>query len=186
MSGEVYVLGLDPGFASFGYSVLRFTPEGEEVVAVNVIRTKKTGKKRNVLASDDNFRRARAIASVLREVVVGFQPRALAAEALSLPRNASAAAKVAMSWGILADIVEEFQIPLVQQSPQGIKKTLCGKVSATKVEVQEVVMKRYPGAFQPFMDATPKGQWEHGFDSVSAVLATIDSDVLRAVRGATR
>lgn len=186
MSNDVYVLGLDPGFASFGYSVVRFTPEGEEVITVNVIRTKKIDKKRNVLASDDNFRRARAIAAVLREVVIGFRPKAFAAEALSLPRNASAAAKVSMAWGILADIVEEFQIPLVQQSPQGIKKGLCGKVSATKAEVQQVVMDRYPGAFESFMSGTPKSQWEHGFDSVSAIVATLDSDVLRAVRGMVR
>lgn len=180
---DVYVLGLDPGFASFGYSILRLTPKGEEVVAVNVIRTKKTDKKRNVLASDDNFRRARAIAAVLREVVIGFRPKALTAEALSLPRNASAAAKVAMSWGILADIVEEFQLPMVQQSPQGIKKKLCGKMTASKVEVREFLLERYPGAFGMFMSSTPEGQWEHGFDAVSSTAATLDSDVLRAVRG---
>lgn len=179
---DVYVLGLDPGFASFGYCVFRFTKEGEEVVAVNVIRTKKTAKKKNVLASDDNFRRARAIAAVLREVVEGFQPRAIAAEALSLPRNASAAAKVAMSWGILADIVEDRQIPLIQQSPQGLKKALCGKKSATKQDIQEVLEGLYPGAFDQFISATPKGQWEHGFDAASAVVGLKDSDVLRAVR----
>jgi hypothetical protein len=88
-----------------------------------------------------------------------------------------------MTWGILAALVEQFQLPLVQQSPQGIKKALCGKMSASKEDVRDALIARYPGAFDPFMEEYPATQWEHGFDAASALVATLDSDVLRAVRG---
>jgi Holliday junction resolvasome RuvABC endonuclease subunit len=179
---EVYILGCDPGFASFGYCIMQLLPDTERIISVNVIRTKKSNKKQKVLVADDNFRRARAIAAVLREVVVGFQPKAIAAEAFSPPRNASNAAKVALSWGILADIVEDFQLPMVQASPQRIKKQLTDKTSATKEEVQEVLQSRYPGQFDPFTNSTPRGQWEHGFDAAASVVAGLNEDVLRMAR----
>ena len=78
------------------------------------------------------------------------------------------------------------QLPLVQLSPQGIKKKLCGKNSATKEEIRGVLLERYSGAFDAFMSSVPKGQWEHGFDAASSIVATLDSDVLRAVRGLVR
>lgn len=183
MSRPIKVLGVDPGFASFGYSIVQLFPKSEEVLSVNVIRTKKSTKKQQVLVADDNFRRARAIAAMLSEVIAMHTPAAIAAEAMSFPRNASAAAKVAMSWGILASIVEELQLPLVQATPQQIKKTLTGKTTATKEDVREVLLDRYTNEFDPFMESTPAGQWEHGFDSVGAVVTCLDSDVLLMARG---
>lgn len=179
----IIVLGVDPGFASFGYSIVQLFPKSEEVLSVNVIRTKKSVKKQKVLVADDNFRRARAIAAILMEVISTHMPAAIAAEGMSFPRNASAAAKVAMAWGILAAVVEDLQLPLVQGTPQQIKKTLTGKTTASKEEVRDVLLERYPGQFAAFMQSTPTGQWEHGFDSAAAVVTCLDSDVLRMARG---
>lgn len=186
MGRVVSILGVDPGFASFGYSIIQLLPEeGERIISVDVLRTKKSAKKQKVLVADDNFRRARAIAAMLQDVVAHNTPAAIAAEGMSFPRNASNAAKMAMSWGILAAIVEELQLPLVQATPQRIKKTVAGKTTATKEEVRDVLLGRYPKQFDDFMASTPKTQWEHGFDSVAAVVTCLDSDVLRMARGMT-
>lgn len=181
---SVCVLGCDPGFASFGYGVMELLPDREKVIEVNVIRTKKDTKKKTVLAADDNFRRARAIGAALHSVLEQHQPMAIAAESMSFPRNASVAAKMAMSWGVMASLSEQFGIPVVQASPQRIKKLLCGTSSASKEEMQDALRRRYKGEFFPFQKAIPKGQWEHGFDAVGSVVACLDSDILMMARGA--
>lgn len=183
MSREVFILGVDPGFASFGYSTVRLLPSIEEVMLTDVIRTQKSPKKLNVKAADDNFRRSQAIAAVLHEVVKRWQPVAIAAESMSFPRNASAAAKVAMAWGILSDLCYIYQLPMVQATPQDIKKALCGNKSATKEDVQKALEVRYGDQFLRFTQTVPAGQWEHGFDSVGAVVSCLDSDVIRMARG---
>lgn len=183
MSREVFILGVDPGFASFGFGIVNLLPTSEFVIKVDVVRTQKSPKKLNVKAADDNFRRSQAIAAVLHDVVRKYQPMAIAAEAMSFPRNASAAAKVAMAWGILSDVCHVYQLPMVQATPQEIKKTLCGNKSATKEDVQKALEGRYEHQFQHFTGVVPAGQWEHGFDAVGAVVSCLDSDVIRMARG---
>lgn len=162
---------------------MKLTASTEKVRLVEVIRTKKSVKKQNVKAADDNFRRAGAIATVLHDVVGTWAPMAIAAEAMSFPRNASAAAKVAMTWGILADLAQVHHLPFVQATPQEIKKSLCGKQTATKADVREALLTLYKGQFDRFMEGTPEGQWEHGFDAVGSVVACLDSDIVRMARG---
>jgi len=184
-----YLIGLDPGFASFGYGVLQADQLRTTIECVGVFHTKKAIKKQSVLAAEDNFVRARELAQFLRNLLLGLsaqkQPIVLVAESMSFPRSSSSAAKVAMSWGILAALSEEWQLPLVQASPQQIKYVLCEDRKASKEAVQGVLMRRYSGQFDAFVKNTPSGQWEHGFDAVGAVVACLGSDVIRIARGMT-
>lgn len=190
MGRDVFILGTDPGFASFGFSVVRLTKAAEEIIRTDVIRTQKSAKKTGVKAADDNFRRAQAISAMLHEVVKEYQPMALAAEAASYPRNASASAKIAMAWGILADICHVYQLPMVQATPQDIKKALCNNKSASKEDIRRAMEARYPDQFEDFKarfpakkPPQPNGQWEHGFDAAGSVVTCLDTDVLRMARG---
>jgi crossover junction endodeoxyribonuclease RuvC len=182
MGSDVYVLGVDPGFASFGWCIVQLLPQGEEVMKVDVIRTEKSSKKKNVKASDDDFHRSQEIAKVLHEVVQKWKPGAVAAEAMSFTRNASSAAKVARVWGVLADLCFVHNLPMTQASPQEIKKVLCGDKAATKEQVQQALETRYQHYFLAFTQAVPKGQWEHGFDAAGAVVACLQTDVLKMAR----
>lgn len=183
MADEVFVLGTDPGFASFGYAVVQLLPDTERIVTVNVIRTKKDTRKGQVLASDDNFRRTRAIYSALRSVIVEHKVVALTAEAMSYPRNASVAAKMSLAWGVIASLAEEFQLPTAQATPTKIKKAVAGSNKATKEDLQNALRRRYKGEFFAFQQAMPKTMWEHGFDAVGSVVTCLDGDVLRMARG---
>ena len=55
--------------------------------------------------------------------------------------------------------------------------------NVSKEEIRDVLLERYPKQFDAFMASTPGGQWEHGFDSVGALVTCLDSDVLRMARG---
>lgn len=183
MGREVCILGVDPGFASFGWGVVSLNSLGENILDVGVIRTKKSQKKLNVKATDDNFRRSQILAKALHKLIGQWKPIVVVAESVSFPRNASAAAKVAMAWGILSDLCVVYGLPMVQATPQEIKKFLCARQTATKVDIQRSLEDRYVGQFRAFVDNHPATQLEHGFDAVGAVVTCLSSDVIRMARG---
>jgi Holliday junction resolvasome RuvABC endonuclease subunit len=192
-----YVLGIDPGLSALGYAVVDLS--GDRVVDLGVVRTQKSDKKRRVLASDDNLRRAREVDAALLGVLLardgdrllpcghpfGTNFAAICVESMSFPRNASAAAKVALSWGILAGLAGRFELPIVQASPQEIKKKLCGKKDASKDDVEAALKSAYGldgsgrrGTAIGMLAGVPKSLHEHAWDALSAVAGCRDSDVI--------
>lgn len=167
------VLGCDPGLANFGIAVVELEPL--RVITLEVLRTKKSTAK--ALVADDNVRRSREIAASLLELCK-HRPVAICAEAMSHPRNASAAGKLSMSWGVLSAISALLDIPIVQASPQRIKKATCGRADASKAEVQRALVDRFGALVWP----TPGGVIEHAADALGAVIACLDSDVMRMAR----
>lgn len=181
---SIHVLGVDPGLANFGWSIVRFEGPTETLVDMGVIRTEKSDKKKTVLASDDNFDRTREIAKEMLELCEKWHVAAICAESMSYPRSSSAAAKMAMTWGILATISQLKTIPFTQASPQAIKKFLCGKKDASKEEVEAVVLKRWPNAAQ-ILDAKKIARTyrEHAYDSAATIIGAAEhSEVIRVVR----
>jgi crossover junction endodeoxyribonuclease RuvC len=186
------VVGLDPGFASLGYAVVELLPlpaAGERVVDMGVIRTQKSDAKRNTLAADDNIRRAREIFRELRDLIKrhatqGDHLVAVCAEAMSFPRNASAASKVALAWGVVAAILERAGLPLAQASPQQVKKAVCGRKDASKEDIQAALISKYqfdPKAMSG-MEHVGATLREHPFDALASVVCCLDSEVLRMAR----
>jgi Holliday junction resolvasome RuvABC endonuclease subunit len=179
------VMAIDPGFASFGVVLVQLAlvgvPTEDTVVLMDVIRTKKSTKKTSVLASDDNYRRAKEIATRLRSLINTWNVVAICGESMSFPRSSSAAAKVALSWGVVADIAVQHQLPLVQASPQRIKAFVCGRANASKDEVACALNKLYPEIGSLCATVTPS-EWEHPMDALAAFVACKDGEVLRMAR----
>ena len=206
------VLGFDPGFAKLGWVQVAIFPDREEVLAMGIVSTEKSSVKRKVLAADDNVRRGREVADAVKGLfsigqynqgtlvvpatqdadgkrirkhrVLSAYPtvRAVCAESMSFPRNASAAAKMAITWGVLIDRLFETNMPLVQSTPQEIKDALCGVKSASKEEVRDAVVKRYGQGLHAMLKGYAGGDHNHAFDALAAVVAGLDSDVIRMAR----
>jgi Holliday junction resolvasome RuvABC endonuclease subunit len=176
------VMGLDPGFASLGWATV--DPRTMKLLDADVFRTKsgKTTAKK-VLASDDNFRRAKEIAAWFdderfKDVEI------VCAESMSFPRNSSAAAKVALCWGVIAAICYVRGIPLVQNSPQKIKKSLCGVSNATDEALNAALEVAYPGATALIeKNIKAKSQRQHAFDGLGAIHAARESELFVLLRG---
>lgn len=187
---DFFVLGIDPGFASIGWAVLKLTATGEQPVEMGVIRTEKSTAKRNVRASEDNLERAKEIATELRTLIDKYRVQLICAETMSYPRNSSAAAKMAMCWGVLAALAGQYNIPIAQATPQEVKKAVTGKKDASKDEVQEAVRTLFPelqggeakhgGPY--ILKAVPRSLWEHPYDATAAVIACRQSEVLLLAR----
>jgi Holliday junction resolvasome RuvABC endonuclease subunit len=171
------ILACDPGLAAFGFAVLDLDGRAVEL---GVIRTEKSAKKRGVLSTDDNLRRVRELVSHLERLVDRHGVRVIATESMSFPRASSAAAKLAMSWAALATLSELRGLPMLQLSPQEVKKQLCNARNASKDDVEGFVRFRLRGEF--LIDAPPS-QHNHAFDAAAVGLCVLGSDVVRALRG---
>jgi len=195
---------LDPGFASIGYARIVIPPLGPPFVeAFGVFHTVKSDKKQKVLATEDNVKRAMMIARFLRQLATSGTGRTIAicAEAMSFPRSSSVAAKMALTWGSIASLSEASSIPILQTSPQNVKRTLCGVASATKEEVQEALEKLYPETIRKSREmvdagmtkagktkkkaAIKKTDFEHCFDALAVGHVMLESDVVKMTRRAT-
>lgn len=172
-----YLLGIDGGLATFGAARYRVERGELHLAEVATFRTAKSAKKRTVLASDDNVRRCRELVRAIKAFCEPAPPAAICAEAMSFPRSASVAAKMAMAWGAVAALAEAWRCPIVQASPQQIKTALCGNAKASKEDVQAAVELRFPGVAWPRKAADV----EHAADAAAAVLACCESDVVRTV-----
>jgi crossover junction endodeoxyribonuclease RuvC len=179
------VLGVDPGFASLGYALLRLGTQTETLVAAGVVRTQASDKKRKVLAADDNARRCREIARDLVALFDEHTPLVICAESMSFPRNAATAAKMAMTWGALITIGHTRGAPIVQASPQEVKLALTRTKSASKEQVAAAVSKRYRNA-PKLINVLPSTLHEHAYDAVASAVACLDSDAVRFLRGVVR
>jgi Holliday junction resolvasome RuvABC endonuclease subunit len=172
---EACILGLDPGLANCGFALARPRPgagDKLEVLRIGTWSTKKETKKTGLRVADDNVRRARELAAQLRNLA---PPMVICAEAMSHPRHAGNAGKLALSWGIVAAYAEQHGLPVRQASPQAIKQRLCGRKDASKLQVQRALERLYPGVF----DGLNKGQREHAADALGAIEACRDADVVQ-------
>jgi len=179
----IRLIGIDPGFASLGFAVVEVSSDFRRSVVrdsdnkpmMGVLETEKSDKKRAVKATDDNLRRTREMVRMLLPILAGQQIRAICAESMSFPRNSSASNKVGICWGIIGTLAEMMNLPIVQSSPQDIKKHVCGRRDASKEEIQEVMAKR----FSLDLDSFLKSKREHCFDALGAVEAAMDSEIVR-------
>ena len=186
----IYLLGVDPGFANIGWALVKLEDDLDSkpiLVDMGLVSTEKSSKKQKVLASDDNFRRAREISKHLSRLIFAPDKKLIAgicAESMSFPRNASAAGKVAMAWGVLADVCETRRICMLMASPKQVKKTVCGIGTASKEEVQTALQKQF-GSKPEELLAThkiPNSSKEHPYDALASVLSCLDSEMITLIR----
>jgi len=177
------VLGIDSGFASAGYAIVGLDRDSLHVHTLGVVRTAASAKKLKVKAADDNMRRGREITSQYHPFLT---PRVIAIcmESPSLPRNASTSFKMGIFYGIVAALVEIYDVPVVQVSPQALKKGVCGKSTASKEEIARALDLRFSRSFtdELVQRGIPAGMHEHAYDALGTIVASEDSEVLRLAR----
>jgi len=178
-----HVIGMDPGFASFGVAVLELERESEKPIYMGVLRTKKSATKLKVLAADDNFRRAQRLVEALTKIVLAHDVVAFGAESMSFPRNASSSAKLGMSWGAIAALASQHNIPVFQCTPQQLKNRVAGSKKASKTDVANALRHLYPRTdFAQLLEKLPAGEHEHAWDALGSVVVCLDAEPVKMVR----
>lgn len=172
------VLCVDPGLASCGAGVLEVRTGGRfRVLEGAVIRTAPSAKRQNVHAQSDIARRLGEVANALQRLVAEHSPGFVVAEGWSLPRGASAAAKVAASHGAIAGVAAANALPVLTVAPQDLKEHLAGRKNATKREIIDAVARFLPDLHWPSRTT----DWEHLADALGAGITCVHtSPELRA------
>ena len=183
-SKEPRVLGVDPGLAHMGLALVRIEPASEVVEGLYVVRTKKDENKK-VRVSDDNVRRAQELGALLVSIGERFEIVMIAAESMSFPKDASAAGKMSISWGVLALFALMYRIPIAQAAPRRIKRIVCGDQKASKEDVEFALLRRYGNQIEDLLSG-PRGLAEHAYDALGAVVTLLDEDIVRAARQMAR
>ena len=175
------LLSIDTGLATGGAALLDL--HSKQVIDVLLLTTEKSVRKREVSVSSDTMNRAKLYARALQRFIAPYSNiRGIVHESLSLPRNARAAALIGISLGVVADIAEQRNCPLIEVTPQNVKLGVTGKKTASKDEVIQAVLNHQPELEPAFKQRGPAGKWEHMADAVAVGLSAWDHDIVRLLR----
>jgi len=188
MNPPFTVFGVVPALRRFGYAVvvLGRRPEEDRLLDLGAFKTEACARKLRVREMDDVSRRARELQVWLTKLITEHSPPLICAKSLSIPRSASAAAKVARAWGVLDAMASFESISLLQSTPQEIKKAVCKVVTASKYDVRNALLSRFDA--NKWLDL-PDDVAEHGFDALGAIVAcenTAYMQILRSQVGGSR
>jgi Holliday junction resolvasome RuvABC endonuclease subunit len=89
---------------------------------------------------------------------------------------------LALSWGILGMLGTVLDVPVVQTSPQTLKKKLCGRTSASKDQVLGALEKRYGAEMLRPIKSLNAADRFHASDALACIVSALDHDVIRLLR----
>lgn len=166
------LIGIDPGLASFGLAELTLHQGGELVTDLRVIETEKARPGNGRSKAEDVSARARYIAGRL-DAYLHSTPRVLAlcVEAIALPFGRvqhSVVSGLGRVRGLIDAIAELNGLPILEATPQELKKQVAGDASADKDAVIAAVQHRYPA----LVDMWPRklALRPHAADAVAAAM----------------
>lgn len=181
------VLGLTPGFRSFGWALMRIEPEMELVLCAGVLRTRTAWRTSDDISSQDMHRRGRELAALLRLVVQRERVDVIAARALEWLRSAKTMQESGRAWGVVDTYAAAADIPLLEVAPQDLSLAMTHRRDASREDVEHAVRVRYPGEWIAALeDEVTEGQREHAFEAVAVAAAALPSQVCRATRQMVR
>ena len=130
MTDRQRILGIDPGSRLTGFAVLDFAGDTPSYVTSGTVKS-----------VDGGFAdRLRRIFESVGAIVAEFQPQAVAIESVFMHKNASSALKLghARSAALCATFGHEVEV--FEYAPREIKQAVVGTGSATKEQVQHMVV----------------------------------------------
>ena len=128
------ILGIDPGLATTGWGAIE--TEGRTVIlkGYGVLLTP---------SSDSLPVRLQSIHLQLSELLRRFQPSVVAIEELFFTKFAVSIASTAQARGVILFTVAQEGIPLAEYNPRAVKMALTGFGSASKIQMQTMLMRSF-------------------------------------------
>ena len=124
------ILGIDPGFAITGYSIIDYIGNKFKLVTSGAILTK----------DRESFpQRLLKLNNSLEEIIETYKPNAISVEELFFNNNAKTAINVAQARGVILVVGCRKGIPTYEYTPLQIKQAVVGYGRADKIQVQKMV-----------------------------------------------
>jgi crossover junction endodeoxyribonuclease RuvC len=124
------ILGLDPGYATVGYGIIKKEGSKISAVAYGVIKTK---------AKREFSGRLLEIAKGVDEIIKKYKPELICIEKLFFFKNQKTAIDVGQARGALVLKIAEHHLPISEFTPLEVKQALTGYGRARKRQMQEMV-----------------------------------------------
>ena len=124
------ILGIDPGMAIVGYSIVDYDGKNIELEHSGSIQTPK-GERESA--------RLLEIFDDMTSIVEKYKPDVCAIEKLFFFRNQTTVMPVAHARGVILTVLEKFGIPIYEYTPMEVKQILTGYGRASKKEVEQMV-----------------------------------------------
>lgn len=138
------ILGIDPGLAIVGYSIMDIEGDSYKLVSSGSIRTQK---------GVPDSQRLVEICNDMEYIIKKFQPDHASVEKLFFFRNTTTIIPVAEARGIIVMLLEKHGVKIYEYTPLQAKQTLTGYGRATKDEVAISVSRLLDGKL-PKLDDT--------------------------------
>ena len=124
------ILGIDPGYAITGYSIIDYQGNKFKLVDSGAITTN---------AKESFPLRLTKIYDDLNLIIDEFKPDAISVEELFFNNNAKTAINVAQARGVVLIVGCKRNIPTFEYTPLQIKQAVTGYGRADKIQVQRMV-----------------------------------------------
>ena len=124
------ILGIDPGMAIVGYSVIEYDGTNLTLLHSGSIQTQKGNSEPSRLLE---------IFNDMNTIIEQFQPDICAIEKLFFFRNHTTVMPVAHARGVILTVLEKYKIPIYEYTPMEVKQVLTGYGRAEKKEVEQMV-----------------------------------------------
>ncbi|MCI5888160.1 MAG: crossover junction endodeoxyribonuclease RuvC [Brachyspira sp.] len=139
------ILGIDPGMAIVGYSLVDYDGKVCKLLKSGSIQTKKGTREASRLLE---------IMEDMTTIVEAFKPDVASIEKLFFFRNQTTVMPVAHARGIILAILEKYGVPIFEYTPMEVKQVLTGYGRADKKEVEQMVKLALGTDLLPKLDDT--------------------------------
>lgn len=123
-------MGIDPGLAIVGYSLVEKKGNSFKVCDYGVIETS---------TKLSNVERLREIYSKLTEIINNYHPDDMAVEKLYFNKNVKTAIKVGQARGVILLAGAQAGLKVAEYTPLQVKQAVVGYGGADKFQVQQMV-----------------------------------------------
>ncbi len=124
------ILGIDPGFAITGFSIIDYQGNKFKLITSGAILTE---------AHTSFPLRLEQIYNQLNSIIVDYKPDAMAIEELFFNNNAKTAINVAQARGVILVTAKLNKVPIYEYTPLQVKQAVVGYGRADKMQVQRMV-----------------------------------------------
>lgn len=124
------IIGIDPGMAIVGYSIVDIERDENILVASGSIKTCK---------SRSDSARLLEIQNDICTLIEKYRPDVSSVEKLFYFKNAKTIIPVAEARGVILMALEKYEVPIYEYTPMVVKQVITGYGRATKEEVAKIV-----------------------------------------------
>ena len=158
------ILGIDPGFAITGYSVIDYIGNKFKLLTSGAVLTN---------AGESFPLRLEKIYRDLTDIIKEYKPDAMSIEELFFNNNAKTAINVAQARGVILMTARINALDIFEYTPLQIKQAVTGYGRADKIQVQRMVKMILNEEKLPKLDEITKSMAKEKFPAQSEKFAEI-------------